>query len=50
MYEEVYAEHYDTAGNYHWTGTESGTHIYRFDDVGKVVPNDRVTTIIYSTL
>ena len=31
LYEEVYGEYYDTAGNYHWTGTESGTHILRKD-------------------
>ena len=24
--EEVYGEYYDTAGNYHWTGTHSGEH------------------------
>lgn len=25
--EEVYASGYDTAGNYHWTGTRTGEHI-----------------------
>lgn len=25
--EEVYGEYYDTAGNYHWTGTLSGSHV-----------------------
>lgn len=25
--EEVYADGYDTAGNYHWTGTHTGEHI-----------------------
>ena len=24
--EEVYASGYDTAGNYHWTGTKTGEH------------------------
>jgi len=24
--EEVYDEYYDTVGNYHWTGTQSGMH------------------------
>lgn len=28
-YEEVYAEYYDTAGNYHWTGTMTGVHVIR---------------------
>ena len=31
MYEEVYAQYYDTAGNYHWTGTMSGTHFAPLD-------------------
>lgn len=25
--EEVYVQGYDTAGNYHWTGTHTGEHI-----------------------
>lgn len=29
--EEVYAQGYDTAGNYHWTGTHSGEHIVPAD-------------------
>ena len=27
--EEVYCQYYDTAGNYHWTGTITGEHIVR---------------------
>lgn len=26
---EVFDEYYDTAGNYHWTDTETGEHIMR---------------------
>ena len=26
--EEVYARWHDTAGNYHWTGTQSGEHLF----------------------
>ena len=25
--EEVYDQYYDTAGNYHWTGTKTGHHV-----------------------
>lgn len=27
MSEQVYDRHYDTVGNYHWTGVLSGEHI-----------------------
>ena len=27
--EEVYGQHTDTAGNIHWTGTQSGEHIFK---------------------
>ncbi len=30
--EEVYATGYDTAGNYHWTGTQSGHHIIKKEE------------------
>ena len=30
--EEVYNEYYDSAGNYHWTGTLSGEHIVRVEE------------------
>lgn len=33
--EEVYASGYDTAGNYHWTGTHSGEHIIPADGYSK---------------
>lgn len=33
--EEVYGIHADTAGNLHWTGTSSGTHIIPTDKEGK---------------
>ena len=29
--EEVYNQYYDTAGNYHWTGTYSGEHTVRIN-------------------
>lgn len=28
-YEEVYAQGYDTGGNYHWHGVYSGHHVIR---------------------
>lgn len=30
--EEVYAQGYDTAGNYHWTGTYNGKHIVKAEE------------------
>ncbi len=30
--EEVYASGFDTAGNYHWTGTQSGHHIIKKEE------------------
>ena len=30
--EEVYNQYYDSAGNYHYTGTISGKHIIRKDN------------------
>lgn len=35
MYEEVYINYIDTAGNYHWTGTYTGAHILPKDCLGK---------------
>ena len=32
--EEVYAKGYDTAGNYHWIGTQTGEHIIPADTEG----------------
>lgn len=29
VYEEVYGKYYDSAGNYHWTGTKTGHHVIR---------------------
>lgn len=31
--EEVYNEYYDSVGNYHWTGTVSGEHIVRVEEL-----------------
>lgn len=31
--EEVYNEYYDSAGNYHWTGTISGEHVVRVQEL-----------------
>ena len=30
-YEEVFDRYYDTAGNLHWIGAETGKHIVRFN-------------------
>lgn len=30
--EEVYNQYYDSAGNYHWTGTVTGEHIVRNEE------------------
>ena len=30
--EEVFATGYDTAGNYHWTGTITGEHVMRVEE------------------
>ena len=38
MYEEVFNEYYDTAGNYHWTGTLSGEHFVPLDGAIHIQP------------
>ena len=34
--EQVYNRHYDSAGNYHWTGVMTGEHTERRDDMKKM--------------
>lgn len=31
--EEVYGQHYDTAGNFHWYGTKTGHHVIYQGDI-----------------
>ena len=38
MYEEVYNEYYDTAGNFHWTGTATGVHFVPLDGRTYIIP------------
>lgn len=47
MCEEVYNEYYDTAGNYHWTGTESGTHFVPLDGAIHANTGSNLSTIKY---
>lgn len=32
FYEEVYNIYYDTANNFHWTGTRTGEHVVRWNN------------------
>lgn len=43
--EEVFAQYEDTAGNFHWHGTETGEHIVR-----KVIDISNTTFPVHSTL
>ena len=39
MAEEVYGRYYDTAGNFHWTGVASGTHVLTMPEAVQNVLN-----------